>query len=113
VGDVVKVVSDVVGGRYQVAKVDITDSSYGVAMGVIIEKSSSLECVVQLGGQLSGVYSGLTAGQPLFVGDDSRLTHSVPTRPAVGVKLVYNAALALDSDELFLRFHNPIRMRAM
>ena len=113
VQDVVRITSDVVGGKYQVEKVDITDASYDVALGVIVEKSSPTDCVVQLGGQLSGVYSGLTAGRPLFIGDDARLTHSVPTRPAVGVKLVYNAALALDSDELLLRFQMPIRMRAM
>lgn len=110
-GDVVRISSDLVAGVYQVTKLDIASAPPEMALGVIISKATDTRCTVQVGGAMSGIYTGLTPGRPLFVGDDSRLTHAVPTRPATGLKSVYHAASALGSDVLFLSFQTPSSIR--
>lgn len=112
VGDVVRVTADIISSRYQVTKLDITNTVMEVAFGVIISKQSDTECVIQLSGHIQGLYSGLTAGEPLFVGDDAQLTHDVPSRPMSGVKSVYHVALAVSADVLFLSFQQPSLMVA-
>lgn len=109
-GDVVRISADVVGGIYQVAKIDITNIPMHLAVGVIVSKATTTRCTVQIGGQVAGLYSGLTPGKILFVGTDSRLTHAVPTRPVAGVKSVYHAAMALSSNVLLLNFQSPFRL---
>jgi hypothetical protein len=109
---VVRVTADAVGGVYQVEKLDIVNPTVQPAFGVIVSKETSTRCTVQVSGLLSGIYTGLLAGRPLFVGDDSKLTHSVPTRPATGMKLLYHAALALSDDVLLIRFQTPGKLVA-
>jgi hypothetical protein len=110
--DVVHISADAVGGFFQVEKLDIVDPLVQLALGVIIAKASTTRCTVQIQGLISGIYTGLTAGRPLFIGNDSRLTHTVPTRPASGIRLLYPAALALASDVLLLRFQTPGKLVA-
>jgi len=113
--DVKKVVyisADEVGGVYQVDLVDIDSTTIYPALGVVIRKLSTTRCVVQIGGELVGMYSGLTPGRQLFVNGSAELTHVVPSRPAVGVRLVYPMAVALSSDALLLRALSPVRLVA-
>lgn len=109
---VVQISANAIAGVFQVSKIDITAAPAQLAVGVIISKASSTRCTVQVGGQLAGLYSGLTPGKMLFVGTDAKLSHAVPTHPTVGVKSVYHAALALSDDILLLNFRSPFRMSA-
>ena len=107
---VVRITADDVGGVFQVSRLLIGATPIHLAVGVIVSKASPTRCTVQVGGQLAGLYTGLTPGKTLFVGEDSMLTHSVPTHPVTGVKSVYHAALALASDVLLLSFQQPVRL---
>jgi hypothetical protein len=95
-----------------VSKVDINDTLTHPLLGVIIQKLSSTKCVVQIGGEVKGVYTGLTAGLQLFVDANSRLTHTVPSRPATGVRSLYPMAIALSNNVLLLRALWPVRLVA-
>lgn len=112
IGDIVKISADAVGGIYQVEKLDVTSDPSELIFGLIISKATSTRCFVRVGGRVEGLYTGLTPGKMLYVGMDSKLTHSVPTRPPVGVKSIYHAALALSNDTLLLNFQPPIRFVA-
>jgi hypothetical protein len=112
VKDVVRVSADAVLGVYQVTKIDITALPTEIVVGVIISKATATRCIVQVGGQVAGIYTGLTPGRTMFVGDDSKLTHTVPTHPATGVKSVYHAAMALAGDVLLLNIQTPSKLRA-
>lgn len=112
VKNVVYIAADEVGGVYQVDLVDIDSGTTWPALGVVIRKLTTTRCVVQVGGEMVGVYSGLTPGKQLFVNGVSELTHVVPSRPATGVRSVYPMAIALSNDALLLRAHWPIRLVA-
>lgn len=112
VRDVVRVSGDAVGGIFQVEKLDITSPTVELALGVIVAKATPTRCTVQVGGQIAGIYTGLDAGKTLFVGEDAKLTHTVPTQPLTGVKLLYHAALALADDVLLIRFQTPGKLIA-
>lgn len=109
VRDVVRISGPPLGGKYQVAKLNIDANPTEVAFGVIISKDSATQCAVQLSGQVAQLYTGLTPGATMFVGIDGKLTHSIPIAPSVGVRSVHHAAMALAGDVLLLRFHAPTR----
>lgn len=111
-GDVVRVTGDAVNGVYQVSKLDLTTTPTEVVFGLIVSKVNDTRCVVQVGGFVSGLYSGLTPGKILFVGDNSRLTHTVPSRPGSGVKSIHHAAMAIAADVLLLNVQSPSRLIA-
>lgn len=108
VGDVVYIMGNKVGDRYQVTKVDIDDITTMPAIGIIVSKDSSTECRIQINGIVRGVYTGLTAQKPLFIGTDSRLTHTVTSYPTAGRRAQQMMGQALTSDELFLHVKSPI-----
>lgn len=111
-GDVVRVSGDLSGGLYQVTKINIVTANPELPLGLIVEKLAATKCVVQVGGEVSGVYTGLTPGGQLFVDLSSRLSHDVPTHPIAGVKWVYPAAQALSSNTLLLRIQLPTKLHA-
>jgi hypothetical protein len=109
VGDAVYIMGDRVGERYQVTKVDIDNITHVPAIGVIIFKTSSTECVVQTQGILQGVYTGLTPQKPLFIGTDSRLTEIVtPHKPTPGRRALQIMGQGIASTELLLDVKSPI-----
>jgi len=112
VGDMVHVSGEAVLGVYQVTKIDITSGSVDLPLGMIVAKPTTTSCVVQVGGEVLGLYTGLTPGKQLFIDPNSRLSHSVPTHPGSGVKSVHPVAQALSSDALFLRIQVPSVIRA-
>ncbi len=112
VGDMVRVSAAAVGGIYQVTKLDITNGVVQLPLGMVILKLTTTRCVVQVGGEILGIYTGLTPGKQLFINNASRLTHVVPTPPGSGVKSVHLAAQALSTDALFLRIQVPSVIRA-
>jgi hypothetical protein len=112
VGDMVRISADEVLGIYQVGKLNILSNDYDLPLGMIIAKPEATKCVVQRDGEVRGVYSGLTPGKQLFINSASRLTHSVPTHPAVGVSWVHPAAQALSSEAVLLRVQLPVKLNA-
>lgn len=112
VGDMVRVSADALGGIYQVTKVNIVTTPTELPLGMIIAKLTSTRCVVQVGGEVVGIYTGLTPGRQLFIDAAGKLSHVVPTHPSSGVKSVHPAAQALSSDALFLRIQQPSIIRA-
>lgn len=83
VGDCVYPSGAPVGGVVQVTRCDPYDYATLPAIGIIVSKSTSTNCVVQYGGILPGVYGGLERPLPVFLASDGGLTHAVPT-PDIG-----------------------------
>jgi len=112
VGDMVRISADAVSGIYQVTKIDIVSSPTELPLGMVIAKLTATRCVVQVGGEIVGIYTGLTPGRQLFIDAAGKLSHVVPTHPGSGVKSVHPAAQALSADALFLRIQQPSIIRA-
>lgn len=112
VGDMVHISADAVGGIYQVTKINIVSTPTELPLGMVIAKLTATRCVVQVGGEIVGIYTGLTPGKQLFIDNTGKLSHVVPTHPATGVKSVHPAAQALSADALFLRIQQPSIIRA-
>lgn len=104
IGQMVHISSDKVDGWHQVEKVDVSDFDKMPAVGMIIHKFSSTECVVQRRGVIEGVYAGLVPGELLFV-DDSGGLSNVPPEPdiATTTKFVQSVGAALSSEAIDLR----------
>lgn len=113
VKDVVHVSGDEVGGIYTVTKVDIaaTDAVEAIGIGVITEKLTSTTCRVQLNGPLVGVYTGLTPGRRLFVGNLGQLVEAPPL-PSSGASLIQKMGYALSSSAVMLAPAEPSRLIA-
>lgn len=99
VGQMVYVRAPAVGGKYQVTLADPSDFDKMPAIGMIIHKTTTTECIVQLRGQVIGVYAGLTPGEMLFLDDSGGLTDE-PPEPTVPkpFKFVQNVGTALSTD---------------
>ena len=107
VGDAVYVVGDKVGDLYQVAKVDITDRNKMPAVGVIVDKLTSTECVVQVSGIWEGAFTGLTPNVPLFAGSSGQLVEARPPNPALGIQAIQSVARALSSTDVHISVTMP------
>lgn len=101
VGQCVYVRAAVVGGKLQVGLADPSDYDKMPAIGMIIHKAtpSATECIVQLRGQVAGVYAGLTPGEMLFLDDSGGLSDEPPEPTAPKpFKFVQNLGTALSTD---------------
>lgn len=108
-GDMVYIDGERTGDIYPVRRCDIS-AQYQRPAGMIVFKATSTSCLVQLFGEISDIYSGLTPGGHLFLGHGAgaRLTHVFPG-PATTTKLYSQlAGMALASDRLFLDIQEPI-----
>ena len=84
VGDLVAVRSTA-NGSYKVWRADPTTPIRMPAVGVIVRKWNTTDCVVQLGGPIFGIYSSLVPGKRYFVGLNGRPTLSIDfTDPGPG-----------------------------
>lgn len=81
VGKCVHISGDVVGRNYQVRTAVPNDLATMPAVGVIVSKKSTTECLVWVFGEMTGTYSGLTPGRVMFVGDDGSLVAIPPVPP--------------------------------
>lgn len=70
---------DGVGDVYQVSTCDPSDKLKMPAIGVIIEKESATECIVQLFGEIKGIYAGLPPNSPLYVSWSGDLSVTPPS----------------------------------
>lgn len=112
VGDMVRVYADEVAGVYQVMELDILNNDWQLPVGMITRKLTTTRCAVQIGGEVKGVYAGLTPGKQLFINGASRLQHAVPSHPIAGVTWVHPAAMALSASTVLLRIQVPVKMNA-
>lgn len=106
VGDCVHAVTSGVGSLPYVTKF-IPSMGVGQAVGVVGSKLSATICDVLVAGLLRGVYVGLTAGRPYFVGLDGKLTTAILVPPDHGRVLVQQVAVALNSDVLLVDLRTP------
>jgi hypothetical protein len=114
-GFAVYITGDMIGDRHQVSKIDIDSESpiTGYGFGVIRSKESATECVVQTGGILSGVFSGLVPGRRLFVSTTGTLDDVVPPKPSGGtVRHWQKAGYALTTSSILINFETPFGVRA-
>lgn len=72
VGDCVYITGAKVGQLYQVRKVDPSTPSMMPAVGVILSKSNPTTCIVQLFGEIGGLYTGLAPKSVLYVASNGR-----------------------------------------
>jgi hypothetical protein len=102
VGMCVRITGPKVGNKYQVAAVDITLVTAGPAVGILIDKTSPTDGLVQFHGPVRGVYGGLVPGQPYMVGFGGLLA-AMPPVPGSGQKvLVQHMGVAIHTDELLV-----------
>ena len=86
-------------GLYQVTTAEPQDGSTKMpAIGVIIQKPTSVTCEVQLSGELDGLLSGFTPGRVLFVAVDGSLTHTIPTAAVGQLAYIQSMGVALSDD---------------
>lgn len=113
IGDMVYVSGPPAGGLYTVDRCDFTAQGKR-PVGMAIQKVGATVCQVQTVGRIQGVYSGLTAGSPLFVGPGigSRLVQAPPSRPTSGVQYHQFAGWVLADDTLLLALGEPIKLQS-
>ena len=105
VGVFVYVTGPAVSGVPQVTKADIQTPGKFPAVGIIVEKSSSTRCLVQVRGEIEVSPAALVPGQPYFVGLDSVITN-IPPDPAPGiVAAIQSIGTAIDTGRLLLNVH--------
>lgn len=102
VSDLVKIAGPKVGGRLQVDIADPTASPFRPAIGAVVRKYSSTQCLVQSTGPLFGVYTGLVPGAPYYLGLGGQLVPAAPSPPA----RVQVMGVAWDDDELLLQWYD-------
>jgi hypothetical protein len=100
VGDMVYSYVDFLpGDTMEVRVCDSTDLAKLPAIGMIVEKPTSVLCVVQRIGVVSGVYTGLTRGKPYYVDENGELARWDDLVRPGWAQLV---ARAVSSEELWL-----------
>ena len=112
VGYAVRINGSKVGDRYSTTKVNIDSIPTFPGIGIIIQKTSSTECVVQTGGIVRDVYTGLTPHKRLFIGPTGQLIEGPPARPTSGFRGVQPMGVVLSATELLLDVESPIILRA-
>ena len=110
IGDFVCISGPQVSNRDQVRKADPSDYDKLPAVGVVISKSSSTTCLVQWMGETPALFSGLSAGEPYFLGADSRLAE-VPPVPTTQNMFVQVVAVALSEDRVYVRPEGNLTLR--
>lgn len=110
VGDFVCISGPQVSNRDQVQKADPSDYDKLPAVGVIISKSSPTTCLVQWMGETPAIFSGLSAGEPYFLGADSKLAE-VPPPPVSQDMFVQVVAVALSADRAYIRPEGNLTLR--
>lgn len=73
-------------------------------LGIVYSKESSTNCSILIRG-LTGGYSGLTSGSPLFCSPTGTLTHIAPPAPGMSHRL----GTAISPAEIIFDPHTPFR----
>ena len=99
-GDLVCIPGPPVGGLYSVTRVDITDTTHMPAVGLILDKTTTIRCRVQALGLVP--LGGLIPGRRYFVGFDGRPVFPPPIPAVDNFAFIQPIGLAVDSTTLFL-----------
>lgn len=104
----VYITGPMVGEYYQVGFCDIDDINKRAA-GMVVSKQSSTICAVQYSGLVSSIYSGLTPGLHMFLGEGERgrLEQFVPARAPTNNRYVEIVGKALSDDIILLEIQTP------
>ena len=96
VRQLVRISGPPVGGVRQVDLVDPSNSSKMPAIGVVVEKSSPTQCLVQIIGEVNGgLFSGLTPNGRYFVGADAYIVFPPPAPAPGGYMMVQIVCVAV------------------
>ena len=105
VGNCVYITGPASGDVYQVTTADPLNGAVKMpAMGIIISKPapSSTSCIVQAGGEMVGIVSGLTPGKVVFVDNGGTLTHTPITAPPSQLAYIQSMGIALSTDRVLV-----------
>ncbi|RLC88636.1 MAG: hypothetical protein DRJ03_01820 [Chloroflexi bacterium] len=102
VGDFVCVAGDPPNGHDVVAKADPADFNKMPAVGVVVSKSTPIECLVQWFGETPSIFTGLASGEIYFVGSDAKIAEEPPTPTTVPLFTQF-MGVATAPTRLFLR----------
>lgn len=111
VGDMVYISGSKSGADYLVQKADPSDYSKMPAFGAIVLKITSTRCVVQLRGDATGLYTGLTPGRVCWVGLDGRPTQTPPSAGIGQKAYLQPIGLASATNLLYLRVEDDMKVR--
>lgn len=98
VGDLVYISADMVGTKLTVRTCDSTDRDKMPAWGMVVQKASDTNCVVQRYGIVKDLYTGLTPGEFYWVDSDGELGDYV--RP--GFAQIVGQAISTDTFFLWI-----------
>lgn len=102
VGDLVYISGPKVGPDYSVGKADPSDFSKFPAVAAIVAKLSATRAVIQFGGEIKGIYAGLTPGKVYWTGPTG-IPVSTPPSPGIGGTMRWQSVgVAVDTDTLRL-----------
>lgn len=112
IGMFVYVTGAAVLGIPQVTKVDIQTYGMYPAVGIIVEKSTTTRCLVQVFGELEVSPALLVPGRQYFVGLDSVITN-IPPAPSPGTMAAIQAiGTAIDTGRILLNVHPQLFLRS-
>ncbi len=89
-----------VGSLFQVRLADPLDDAKMPGCGIIIKKNGATECFVQLGGNVTGVFTTLEPGKTYKVGEDGEIIRVTPIPGILGYSMVQFVGIALSADVL-------------
>ena len=110
IGNVVYIYGTKIGSLYRVRNADIDDISKMPAVGIVVRKPSSTECVVQVSGIAKSVLTGLTPNSYLFADTGSSLTQIRPSNPISGIRFIQIVAQAISDTDILVRFFSPVKL---
>jgi len=110
VGDAVYIRGPRIGNYFQVTRINIDDPAAIPTFGLIIQKTDTTHCLVQIRGLLGNLYTGLIPNEPLFVGTDGRPTQTLPPAPSsmIGRRCIQVLGHAVDTNMFYLDPRSPI-----
>jgi len=111
VGDPVYISGDRTGDVYPVRKADADDEDKMPAVGIIIQKLTATDCVVQMQGPVYGIFSGLDSKIPYKVGNGGGLSRTAPVPGVNGYAYIQFMGKPLSDDVFFVRPDNLITIR--
>ena len=108
IGDAVYV-TPLSNGGYKVKRCNPTSPSMMPAWGVIIQKFGSTSCIVQVSGEVRGIYSGLIPNKTYSIGVNGRPCYP-PEFPGNDFRYHQNLGVAISPEVLYLRPMDPTRL---
>lgn len=99
VGDLLYINGNITGADYQTEKADPVNNKMP-AIAVIIYKITATRCVIQLEGNVNGIYTGLAAGKTYYVDATGRPSLVPPAAPVNGKAYVQPIGVAVDAGVL-------------